>query len=400
MAHYEKKAKDKRKILISIISLIMAAALILSLFSAVLIYAFAANETSTSSLRSQISDISKEKEQLKKELAGISSEKKTVLDRKSELERKASLNQREIDAADKLIAELSDSIKKNQEQLERAKQQETEQYELFLSRMNAMYKYGRVEFLDVLLSGESFSDIQMRIDIIGRITKHDKELIAQLKKSRQAIETAKAQLESEMDEQEKLSSRLEKTKKELAGQISESETLSLKLASDEKNIRATYEEIEEEEKKLQAELNRILAESASKTSYVGGTMIWPLPGYTTITSPYGYRIHPTLKVRKLHTGVDISAPKGTKILAANAGEVIISAHSKAWGEYVVVNHGGGIATLYAHMSKRLVSQGDIVIQGQNIGLVGSTGYATGNHLHFEIQKNGSSVDPFATEFKK
>jgi len=125
----------------------------------------------------------------------------------------------------------------------------------------------------------------------------------------------------------------------------------------------------------------------------GISLIWPTPGYTTITSPYGYRIHPITGEFKFHAGVDIGAPGGAPILAAAGGTVTISTYSRSYGNYVEIDHGNGLRTRYAHMSLRLASAGDTVTQGQEIGLVGATGDATGNHLHFEVRVNGVTYDP-------
>lgn len=125
----------------------------------------------------------------------------------------------------------------------------------------------------------------------------------------------------------------------------------------------------------------------------GISLIWPTPGYTTITSPYGYRIHPITGEFKFHAGVDIGAPGGAPILAAAGGTVTISTYSSSYGNYVEIDHGNGLRTRYAHMSLRLASAGETVTQGQEIGLVGATGDATGNHLHFEVRVNGITYDP-------
>ena len=151
---------------------------------------------------------------------------------------------------------------------------------------------------------------------------------------------------------------------------------------------------------LQAEEAAARAEAIRRSSggpanYVGGEMGWPCPGYTTITSPYGNRTHPTLGVYKLHTGTDIGAPSGAKIVAMNDGTVVTAAYNSAYGNHVIINHGGGIQTLYAHASSLAVSAGQSVTRGQTIAYVGSTGYSTGAHLHFEIIKNGGTVDPMS-----
>jgi len=134
-------------------------------------------------------------------------------------------------------------------------------------------------------------------------------------------------------------------------------------------------------------------------AYAGGSMVWPLPGNYRISSPYGYRIHPILKTKQFHSGVDIPAKTGTKILAANDGVVIFSGVKSSYGNFVVIDHGGKMTTAYAHCSRRLVSQGQKVKKGQAIALVGTTGRSTGPHLHFEVRKDGKTTNPQA-QFKK
>jgi murein DD-endopeptidase MepM/ murein hydrolase activator NlpD len=130
-----------------------------------------------------------------------------------------------------------------------------------------------------------------------------------------------------------------------------------------------------------------------RAKYIGGNMKWPTPGYTNVVSPYGRRLHPILKKYKMHTGIDIDAPSGASIIAANSGTIIIAGWRSGYGNTVVIDHGGGITTLYAHCSKILVKVGDHVAAGKVIAKVGSTGLSTGAHLHFEIRVNGDTVDP-------
>ena len=128
--------------------------------------------------------------------------------------------------------------------------------------------------------------------------------------------------------------------------------------------------------------------------YVGGIFLWPTPGYYTITSPFGMRLHPILKTYRVHTGMDIGAPMGTYILAANSGVVSKATYSVSYGNLVMINHGNGISTAYAHGSEILVEEGQEVKRGDIIMKVGSTGWSTGPHLHFEIIVNGTKIDPY------
>ncbi|MCQ2561151.1 MAG: peptidoglycan DD-metalloendopeptidase family protein, partial [Clostridia bacterium] len=160
--------------------------------------------------------------------------------------------------------------------------------------------------------------------------------------------------------------------------------------ADNKQLAAQVDAINKEADAITAQIKNL---QSPNTSYAGGTMCWPAQASTKITSPFGNRIHPILKVTKFHTGIDIGAAGGTNILAANSGTVITAGWNNSYGYMVMIDHGGGIVTLYAHSKKLLVSKGDYVARGQAIALVGSTGMSTGNHLHFEVRVNGSYKNP-------
>ena len=200
--------------------------------------------------------------------------------------------------------------------------------------------------------------------------------------------------------------RLEKEKKEVAT-IIEKQTRTSKVLQTTKTLRESYvsklsdqekqtQEKLEEYNKVLAEVNNQLVELAKNeidTAYIGGELAWPVPGYTKISSPYGMRTHPITKIYKLHTGVDISAPMGANFVAANDGVVVKAEYNIAYGKMVVRDHGGGISTLYAHGSEFLVNAGDTVKRNQAVLKVGSTGYSTGAHAHFEVRKNGTVTNP-------
>ena len=170
------------------------------------------------------------------------------------------------------------------------------------------------------------------------------------------------------------------------------------LKNDQSSTKAAYAQIAKEEDEISAAIKKAVAELAKTTQTQEGAFQWPLPltkDNLVVTCKYGMRTHPITGVYKLHTGIDLRAYSGTKVFAAKAGTVITSASSTAYGNYIVINHGGGEATLYAHLSKRQVSVGKTVKAGQQIGLSGNTGYSTAPHLHFEIIVNGEYTDPLS-----
>ena len=152
--------------------------------------------------------------------------------------------------------------------------------------------------------------------------------------------------------------------------------------------------IKDLEAAIQAEKKRLLEENRKAIVYDGGQFAWPAPSYTRISDDYGQRIHPILGVQQFHNGVDMASPSGSPILAAYDGEVVAASYSATMGNYIMIDHGDGLITIYMHASALLVSQGQTVVRGEQIGKVGSTGRSTGPHLHFSVRKDGSYVSPW------
>ena len=228
--------------------------------------------------------------------------------------------------------------------------------------------------------------------MISEIAECDAELLDVIAERKNNIENA--------------SEKLKKEKKELAT-IVERQTRTSNVLKTTKSFRETYiEKLSKKEKETQEKLdeyNRVLndvnqqilelAKQGIETAYIGGELAWPVPGYTRISSPYGMRTHPITGVYKLHTGVDISAPAGANFVAANDGVVVKAEYNVAYGKMVLIDHGGGISTLYAHGSEILVQVGQEVKRNEPVLKVGSTGYSTGPHAHFEVRKNGVVTNP-------
>jgi murein DD-endopeptidase MepM/ murein hydrolase activator NlpD len=244
--------------------------------------------------------------------------------------------------------------------------------------------------LELFVESKNFSEFFSRLELMSLVKKNDEKLIQEISLGKENTEIQKQTKLLELDEK---ASQLKK----LNVKVSDIKTSRSKVESD---IEAEKERLKQAEKKedemiaLSKQLEKKITQLMdANAKYVGGVMKWPTPGYTRVSSPYGMRIHPIYKVKKMHTGIDIDAPSGAKIIAANSGKVILAGWNGGYGNCVIIDHGSGLATLYAHQSKILVSVGDKVNKGDTIGKVGSTGLSTGPHLHFEVRKGGQTTNP-------
>ena len=377
--------------------------------------ASAASQSDVNALKDKLKDQAAEKKKLQNELNSIDSQKATVKEQIEALDAQINSTEEQIDLQNELIDSLEEMISQKEMELAEAQKREEEQYQKFKTRVRVMYEQGETSYLEVLLSAEDLSDFLSKYEIVSQIAEYDKKLFEDLKALKEEIAQTKTELEEDRQQAENARKELEVSKSELDTQLQNRSQAMKELENAADEVKASFAEIEAEEnainaqidkivKEMEAEAERKRQEEAAKNQQSGsgssssgtvqvGNYTYPLPsGYRRVTSRYGYRNHPVTGTYKLHTGVDISAPNGTPIYAAQSGTVIIAGRSSAWGNYVVINHGGGVTTLYAHMSKLLTTRGATVSAGQQIGKVGSTGYSTGNHLHFEVRQNGSYQD--------
>ncbi len=310
----------------------------------------------------------------------------------------ASINQQIIDKEmeiETLTAQEDDLliyIAKAEYELEESNKRYEKQKDLLETRLIAMYETGDLSYLDLLFNSKSISEFLSNYFLIEEIAKADTELLETVeaeriynKKLKEALETKKLILIASRETREKNAIALENM-----GIIKNS--ILKKLSEEELALHQKIEEYQKQIAEIETEI-RLLALANIGEEYVGGTMAWPVPGYTRITSQFGMRTHPITGVYKLHTGVDIGAPMGAQFIAANDGIVTYAGWNTAYGNMVIVDHGGGITTLYAHGSEILVSVGDTIYQGHPVLKVGSTGYSTGPHAHFEVRINGDYVEP-------
>lgn len=384
--------------IITAVALVMAILMIAG-FLASALNIFAVTKAQVDALKTKVAEAGKRKNELKNQLSGLTNDLSALQKQISLLDSQIEAQQDEIDAQEELLGELTQMIADKTIELEESERQQAEQYAQLRSRLRYMVEHGTTSSLSILLSSDSFSDFLNRYEIIRQISLRDENLFEQLKAIRDKVLTEKQELENTKKEAEDTKLQMEANKAELEAQMEAKRKQMESIQLAQKNVKDAYAAMIETEDELMAQYKKAAAEYAAQSTYVGGTFMWPLPaGNNVVTCKYGMRTHPITGKRKLHTGVDLRAATGTKVYAANKGTVTTSGYSSAWGNYIIISHGGGITTLYAHMSKRSVSKDDKVKQGDIIGYSGNTGYSTAPHLHFEISKNGATYNPL-NEFK-
>lgn len=282
------------------------------------------------------------------------------------------------------------------EQVQKDLETETERYntqkKLLEERLVAMYEMGKTTYLDMLLNSKSLSEFLSNYYMISEIAKVDQNLIDMFTKTKAKVENLSKSLATKKTILEQSKTAQEQAKIVLENMLIIQNNKLINLSEEETKLHEQIAEYQNELNNVESEI-RLLSLASVGAEYVGGIMAWPVPGYTRITSQYGMRTHPITGIYKLHTGVDISAPLGAHFISANDGIVVKAGYNTAYGNMVIIDHGGGIQTLYAHGSEILVNVGDVVKQGTAVLSVGSTGYSTGPHAHFEVRVNGACVEP-------
>ena len=300
--------------------------------------------------------------------------------------------QEEIDSLEREEEKVLASIETVEKVLNEAQEKYNKQKSQLDLRLIAMYEMGPITYLDMLLKSKSLSDFLSNYYRISEIAKVDQNLIEsfcevskQVKELSVTLNTNKKILEQSRVANEEAKIVLENLKIIQDGKVKS-------LSEEDIAIHQEIEAYQAELEAIESEI-RLLSLAYVGAEYVGGVMSWPVPGYTRITSPFGMRTHPITGIYKLHTGTDIGAPYGANFIASNDGIVVKAGYNVAYGNMVILDHGGGIQTLYAHGSEILVNEGDIVTSGTTVLKVGSTGYSTGPHAHFEVRINGNPVEP-------
>ena len=367
---------------------------ILILFVILLIFGLykAAFATDIQDLQTKKSDLQNQITSANQEISDIQIDLTENLEQLNKLEQKISEYEQEISKLEEDLNVTEEDINKVTEKLDYIKIDYNTQKQVLEKRLVALYEAGQTNYLDVLLSSKNIAEFIANYYLISEIASYDEDLLDNIEREKNSIENIQATLNNKKDNLIKIKGQKEKTAIALENSKILRNSYIEKLNEQEKQ---TQEKINEFQNELNSIENQIVAATTGKVGedYIGGELAWPVPGYTTVTSPFGMRFHPIFKVNRMHTGTDIGAPMGVNIVAANDGVVTKALYTTGYGNMVMVDHGGGVSTVYGHGSEIIAKTGDTVKRGDVIMLVGSTGWSTGPHLHFEVRLNGEYVDP-------
>lgn len=360
----------------------------------------------------EIADAKKEVEGLKSNLTDIEAVKKELEQSKNDLNDYVVQLDTQLDNIQDKIGEYNNLILQKEYEIEITTQElndailkQEEQYEAMKKRIKFMYEKGDTLYMELIFSSTSLSDTMNKADYIEALSAYDRKQLDEYVRTREMISLCKVELEAQKEVLDEAKLAVEAEEASINSLIEEKEAQIMSVSADISNKEAAIKEYEDMiaaenaeimalEKAVAEEKAKLAAENANARSYDGGMFAMPCPGYRRLSDDYGNRIHPTLGVEKFHNGIDLAASTGTPVYAAYDGDVVAADYSSSMGNYIMINHGNGLYTIYMHNSALYVSKGDSVYKGQNIAAVGSTGRSTGPHLHFSVRLNGNYVSPW------
>lgn len=350
-------------------------------------------------LQSKLSGIQSDAKKLKEQITAAKSGAANLETEIQNLEYETTLLSTRIKTMETLINQLDVLYEQQGQQIEELSVKEAEEQKIFDNMLRMSYMYGSDTYFHLLFGSENIGDFLSRVDFIVYHFRANNNVLERLSETKASLEKTREEQKNSKDESVVYKSQLEQDKKEYDAKIAEANQKKTQYMADAANAQSLYEKKLAETNAINAEIKALYEEqrknnTASSNAAYSGTMGYPLPSsYTTVSSGFITRTSPISGKTENHNGLDLPAPRGTSIYAADAGKVVIARHSSSWGNYVTIDHGGGIMTLYAHASSLNVTVGQTVKKGDTIAYVGSTGWSTGNHLHFTVYKNGVAVNP-------
>ena len=359
--------------------------------------ALAVSQAETDALEEQRDALKAERESMQADIDALKNEQAGILEQKRALDEQNEVYRQELELIEEQVSLYTRLVDEKAAELEEATAAEEEQLATYKQHVRAMEENGKYTYLSIIFGSRSLSELMSNLDMIGEIMEADKRIYDQYTAAREKAEEIKAEYEVTLEQLSEKQDEYEAEKVELEAKITEASAMIEQLEAEISTNYDLYLEVLAQEEALESDIQNKIAElerqEAASSITSTGSYIWPLPGYSP-GSAYGWRMHPIFNEMRFHAGEDIGAPSGTPILAADSGVAsVYPDNGNGYGNYIMINHGGGRVTLYAHMSAFAISGGATVTQGQVIGYVGSTGNSTGPHLHFEVRVNGATTDP-------
>lgn len=340
----------------------------------------------------ELRQIEEKKAAASQQLTKTKTQERNVTAELNTLERQLEQAQNELAVLSKKMQQTEQNLRQTEAELKKAEEELTEQTNILGERLRAMQENGSVSYIEVLLSSGDFSDLLNRFDLMKEIVAQDVVLMENIKKKQAEIEAQKQTLEKKRAELLNLQGSVRDKRLTIESKSRAKEQLLTDIRKEKRIYEQALDELERTSRELEQAIRRLQSpDSAANVSRGKGAMAWPTAG--AITSYFGYRVHPVYGTKKLHAGLDIGASQGQTVVAAADGVIIMADWYGGYGKAVVIDHGGGISTLYGHNSALLVSVGQKVSRGQAIAKAGSTGVSTGPHCHFEVRVNGKPENP-------
>lgn len=345
-------------------------------------------------LEDQLADLQRQAEEQQAKTNEASAKVESVSERLRQIQEELRVATAEYKEVKGQLDSVEDKISDNTELLQKTEADLKVKNKKLQQRVRDIYINGQISYVDVLFGAKDFADLMTRMDVLKRIIKHDYDLIMKVKEEKATVENTRAQLEKDKAEAEVLVTDAQAKKAKVEDKESEQQVLLDQAIYDRDTSERMYEEIMAASQEV---ANMIRRSHMSSAGYSGapagaGGMIWPISG--PITSEFGWRTHPIFGTARFHSGLDIGGDYGMPIYAAASGTVIYAGWISGYGNAVIIDHGGGVTTLYGHNDSLNVSEGENVAQGQVIAMCGSTGNSTGPHCHFEVRENGEPVSPY------
>ena len=351
------------------------------------------NNATIKSYENQITSLQNKRNAVQKQLDNLSGEQ-AVSDAKAALiDQTIELTEDKIEQSNLLLSELKAEIEQHRFDIAELEADISRQFQRFRSRVRIAYEEGNISYLEMILGAQDLTDFLSRFEYINCMVEYDNRIMKSYIADKEELEVQKADLESKEELQEQYALELEEEKNQLEDMRKEVDDLRAEIRTKYAAAWSDYSKLKAEEEKKSAELEEYIKRLAAMNNpYVGGEFIWPLDHrFNYISSGFGYRW--LWGSRDYHGGIDIPCTLNTTIIASNSGTVLIAEYHSSYGNYVLIDHGGGKTTLYAHNTSLLVKKGDYVVQGQAIAKAGTTGASTGVHCHFEYRLDGVRYDP-------